>query len=916
MYAHLSVPSSSDNQLRGNMAKPKVLLIGWDAADWEHINPLLEAGELPTLEKFINGGVMGNLATLEPILSPMLWNSAATGKFADKHGIHGFIEPDPVNGGVRPYTSTSRKTKAIWNILSQEGFRSNVVGWWASHPAEPINGCIATNHFTGIQFIPGKGWKVSPGTIHPADRTQFLGRFRVMPQELTQAHILPFIPNAAKINQAEDKRLTTFAKVLSDCATVHAVGTAIMETEPWDFMAIYYDAIDHFSHAFMQYHPPKMPKIKDEDFEIYKDVIVGAYKFHDMMLERLLDLAGPDCITIICSDHGFQSRHMRPDYMPREPAGPAVWHREFGMIAVNGPGIKKDDLIFGASLIDICPTILSLFGLPIANDMDGRPLVEIFEAPPEIKKIDSWEDVPGESGMHPPGTALGQQDSEELMNQFVALGYIEDPGTDKEKAAANADIEAKYNLARQLLWLRRNDEALELAREIVDRRPWENRFLDLLANCCQQAGYYKQAEIIIDKAYEEGGKVPGKMMLIKARALLGLNQFDKALDIFNETEKYSARTPGLHIQLGDLYLRMARFKDAERAYRKAVEIHEDSSLAWQGLSTVYRRAGDNEKTADAALNAVSRIHRSPMAHFNLGVALARSGDPERAEVAFQTALKFRPNMLNAHRWLKALYSTELPNPEKAQEHSRAIRKIRDRRSDITQPSGKRSFITFDLPEIPNVKERVRILNEERPLPDKDEHKQSGKEFVLVSGLPRSGTSLMMQMLEAGGMPIATDGEREADTDNPKGYYEWEEIKQIAKKPKLLDEEGLDQKAIKAVTMLLPHMPQRHKYKVVFMQRPVEEIAASQYKMISRLGTEGAKLTEDDLLRGLTQHRLVALNFLKNNKAFEVLEVDYPTLVKSPQDVVPSILEFLGAERLPNGDQMAAVVDPSLHRQKS
>jgi len=101
-----------------------------------------------------------------------------------------------------------------------------------------------------------------------------------------------------------------------------------------------------------------------------------------------------------------------------------------------------------------------------------------------------------------------------------------------------------------------------------------------------------------------------------------------------------------------------------------------------------------------------------------------------------------------------------------------------------------------------------------------------------------------------------------------------------------------------------------------MQRPVEEIAASQYKMISRLGTEGAKLTEDDLLRGLTQHRLVALNFLKNNKAFEVLEVDYPTLVKSPQDVVPSILEFLGAERLPNGDQMAAVVDPSLHRQKS
>ena len=107
--------------------RPKVLLIGWDAADWEHITPLLEEGLLPNLEQFINDGVMGNLATLEPVLSPMLWNSVATGKLPAKHGIHGFIEPDPVNGGVRPYTSTSRKVKALWNILTQSGLKSNVI---------------------------------------------------------------------------------------------------------------------------------------------------------------------------------------------------------------------------------------------------------------------------------------------------------------------------------------------------------------------------------------------------------------------------------------------------------------------------------------------------------------------------------------------------------------------------------------------------------------------------------------------------------------------------------------------------------------------------------------------------------------------------------------------------------------------
>ena len=93
--------------------RPKVLLIGWDGADWEHIQPLLDEGVMPRLEGMIANGVMGNIATLYPILSPMLWNSVATGKLADQHGILGFIESDIHNGGARPFASTSRKVKAL-----------------------------------------------------------------------------------------------------------------------------------------------------------------------------------------------------------------------------------------------------------------------------------------------------------------------------------------------------------------------------------------------------------------------------------------------------------------------------------------------------------------------------------------------------------------------------------------------------------------------------------------------------------------------------------------------------------------------------------------------------------------------------------------------------------------------------------
>ena len=128
----------------------RVLLIGWDAADWKVISPLMDAGQMPALSRFVEGGVMGNISTLRPALSPILWNSIATGKRPDKHGILGFIEPSPDGNGVRPVSSTSRKTKALWNIVTQAGRKAHVVGWYASHPAEPINGVCVSNQFAEL----------------------------------------------------------------------------------------------------------------------------------------------------------------------------------------------------------------------------------------------------------------------------------------------------------------------------------------------------------------------------------------------------------------------------------------------------------------------------------------------------------------------------------------------------------------------------------------------------------------------------------------------------------------------------------------------------------------------------------------------------------------------------------------------
>ena len=898
----------------GKNRKRKVLLIGWDAADWEHITPLLEEGLMPTLDGLINRGVMGNLATLQPILSPMLWNSIATGKYPDKHGIHGFIEPDPINGGARPYASTSRKCKAIWNILSQSGLRSNVVGWWASHPAEPINGVVVTNAFGGVKFDPEKGWHIPPGSVHPEEKAGALARFKIFPTELTEAHILPFIPDAAKIDQKKDKKLQSFAKVLSDNATIQAVATTLMEVEPWDFTAVYFDGIDHFSHAFMPFHPPKLDWIDQEQFDLYKDVVKGAYRFHDMMLERLLQLAGPETTVMLCSDHGFESGSQRPHGLPREPAGPAAWHRQYGIFLLAGPGIKKDERIYGASLIDIAPTILALLDLPIGKDMDGRPLLETFEVTPTVKTIESWEKVAGESGMHPEGKQMDRQQAQELMQQFAALGYIEDPGADKEKQQESAEIEAKYNLARTYLWKSRPELALPLLSEIATRRPWEDRFLMQLGSAYFQTDHFAQAERLLSTAYDLKATNNVGVLLFWARIKLALGELDEGLNALMRAQELNPGNPGIYIQIGDIYVRMRRWADAKIAYEKAIHVDRDNALAYQGLSSVYRRLGQNQETVDTALQAVSLLHRLPVAHFNLGVAMARSGETDRAILAFETALRFNPQMTNAHRYLATLHGTKGGNVEKARLHRREALRLRRQRAPLHKKIDARRDKLFDLPKIPSQEERLAILLKERPDP-KPPREDSGKTFVLVSGLPRSGTSLMMQMLAAGGLHPMTDNERTADIDNPRGYFEWEAIKQIAKKPELLDDPTVEGKAIKCISMLLAKLPEFHHYKVIFMMRPIEEVIASQDKMTTRLGTEGTKLEREQLERGMQAHRDEARKWLKNARNIEVMEVDYPTLVRDPQSIIPRLVDFLGEERLTSPEKMTGAIDPALHRRK-
>src|ERR1019366_802737 len=166
------------------MAKNKVFLVGWDAADWKVIRPLIEAGKMPNLRQFVANGCAGQIATLHPPLSPMLWTSIACGKRPFKHGLYGFSEPTSDGRGVQPVTNLSRKSKALWNILNQNDLRSNVIGCCPSHPAEPINGAMVSDHFHRASGPLNRGWPLVPNSVHPPELAGVLAGVRVHPDSV------------------------------------------------------------------------------------------------------------------------------------------------------------------------------------------------------------------------------------------------------------------------------------------------------------------------------------------------------------------------------------------------------------------------------------------------------------------------------------------------------------------------------------------------------------------------------------------------------------------------------------------------------------------------------------------------------------------------------------------------------------
>ncbi len=635
----------------------RLLIIGWDAADWILINRLFAAGKMPNLRRLVDAGSRADLGTLEPKLSPLLWSSITTGKTADKHGVLNFVEPKPDGSGLQVSSSTTRKTKALWNILSQNGLATNVVGWYASHPAEPIKGSVTTNLLQeGEPASESMPWPLVSGTVHPESAADAVAAARQRARGFSRERLRELLPKLDEVG-AGDARVQQLAKLMAYAASIEGAAIAALARgascdESWDATMVFFDAIDTVGHHFMQFVAPRMAHVSEREQRLFGGVMDKVYEWHDAALGRILAAAGPGVTVLLLSDHGFHSDHLRPNLSDLPPERrmelESSWHRPQGVLVMSGPGVKKGADIASPTILDLAPTALALLGLGAGEDMDGRVLAEALVAEPPAR-VPSWDAIDGDAGLHSAELRQDPFEAADALQQLVDLGYMAALPSDVQGQVDLVRRESMFNLAVALMSRRRFVDAIPHFEWLVAQHPGEARYALSLANCLLAVGRFADVAVHAEKFLaHDAANI--EMQMVRAAALSLAGDTAAAGAQVDAIERQVRAKPDMALALANLLALIGRFAQARSSYEQAKKRNPRDPAAHLGLARMQLALGGFEEAAGHALDALEITQALPEAHAVLGAALAWYGDLANARTSIDFALKHDAGQLDAERW--------------------------------------------------------------------------------------------------------------------------------------------------------------------------------------------------------------------------------------------------------------------------
>ena len=425
-----AIPAVEDSDTPARESKtasgPRVIWLGLDGLDWEIVDRLSQSGQMPNWKRLAAEGFRADLRAFYPVLSPILWTTAATGVGPDVHRVLDFQETDPKSGTKLPVSGLSRAVPAVWNVASAAKKKVGVVGWWATHPAEEVDGFFVSDRAspllfgdlprTGVAFpeslAPGVEQVVSrDGSVSDADVARFV--------DVPAADIAAARASGAGM----ENPVVALARILAATRVNHRIARDLYDRNRPELLALYLEGTDEIGHIFAPSTPPRLECTSEDDFRRYHRAVDVYYGVVDRMLGQWMRRAKEDGATLIVhSDHGFKWGADRTCARSSlNWATAAYWHRMNGVFAAWGARVRPSTARAKASIFDVAPTVLSLLDLPEDLRMTGRPITAAFER----LSVAAKKDVYGPLVVRRVSAqALSTAEASEYAKKLRALGYL------------------------------------------------------------------------------------------------------------------------------------------------------------------------------------------------------------------------------------------------------------------------------------------------------------------------------------------------------------------------------------------------------------------------------------------------------------------------------------------------------------
>ena len=390
-----------------------VIWIGLDGLDWELLDRLATSGVMPNWKRLTSEGWSGRLASSYPLLSPILWTTAATGVPPDVHRVLDFQEVDPATGRKVPISGASRAVPAVWNLASAAGKKVGVVGWWATHPAEEVNGFFVSDHASPILFesLP------LTGVAFPSPLESGVGQVVARDGKVADEDLRRFL------DPPRDEKAKTLSRVLAATRVTQRIARDLYDRDRPDLLALYFEGTDEIGHLFASSAPPKLACTSAEDFARYGRVVDEYYTLVDRLLGQWMRRAKEDGATLlVSSDHGFKWGADRPcGFASGNWATAAFWHRPEGVVAAWGARVAPSPKRSSAKILDLAPTVLALLDLPADRRMTGAVMSSALRGVAAPPREDLFAGIAVRRVSAEP---TSETQSDEYVRKLVALGYL------------------------------------------------------------------------------------------------------------------------------------------------------------------------------------------------------------------------------------------------------------------------------------------------------------------------------------------------------------------------------------------------------------------------------------------------------------------------------------------------------------